>query len=690
MEYSAATNKLYLFGGLAGSTYYNDVWSLDLATLTWEELYPHTAGTANTSYPAPRITAIMSVDSAGQYLYITTGQNGGTEYNDVWRFNLSSKSWQKLCTGSPCNSTVPESRYGAAGANLGGDLIISHGFSAGRYDNTWRFDISSGEWEKLSPASGLPLGRCLLDGAVVGSIFMIHGGQSNPDPFRADTWLFNLNTETWTQAATGGIEGVAKPEGRRYQSLTGYDAENGFLLFGGVGDSNVHLNDVWFFDLNTQAWQELAPTGTKPSARRSQSATWVPATGNRPPGMLLFGGTSPATGAKNDVWLLGFPAPPAGNPGALQFTGSSYSVAETGVQATITVTRSGGFSGTVTVQYETSDGTATAGENYTESSGTLSFNHNEVGPKSFTVPVISQPTADGAQTVNLTLKNPTGGATLGSPSTAVLTILDTNTAGLLQYIMSNYGIPETQSQATISVRRVEGTGGTVTVDYEAAGGTAVAGQDYTPISGTLTFNPGESGPKSFAVSLADDAVPDGDKTVNLTLTNPTGGAALGSPNTATLVILDSDAAGRFRFTTNKFNVDEGAGTAVISVTRTGGISGTVTVNYQASGGTAVANADYTPASGALTFGHNQAGPKHFKVTILADDTVENTETINLVLKNPGGGATLGSPKTATLAILDDDENQADDTFIYLPTLLKASGGTDEHDADLILEDILGE
>lgn len=797
VEYHAATNKLYLFGGLAGGVYFNDVWSLDLATLTWEELYPNTPGVANTSYPAPRITAIMSLDEAGQFLYLATGQNGGTEYNDVWRFNLSSKSWQKLCTGSPCTNTTPELRYGAAGASLGGDLIISHGFSAGRYDNTWRFDTSAGQWEKLSPASGLPLGRCLLDGALVGNTFMIHGGQSNPDPYRADTWLFNLNSESWTQAATGGVEGVDKPDARRNQSLTGYEAENGFLLFGGAGEGNVHLNDVWFFSLDTQAWQELAPTGTKPSARRSQSAAWVPATGGRPPGMLLFGGTSPATGARGDLWLLGFPTPPVGNPGTLHFTNSSYSVAETGVQATITVTRSDGFSGTVSVQYETGDGTATAGEDYTERSGTLTFAHNEAGPKSFTVPVFSQPTAEGDETVTLALKNPTGGATLGSPDAAVLTILDTNTAGLLQYTLSSYGVPETQAQATISVRRVSGAGGTVTVAYETAGGTAVVGQDYTPVSGTLTFNPGETGPKNFAVPLADDAAPDGDKTVNLILSmptggaalgepaaatltlfdsdaagqlhftlssftaheaagqamikvsrtggisgavtidyetgggsagagseytpvtgtlvfnpnqagpksfsvplfddavadgpktvnlalkNPTGGAALGAPNTATLTILDSDAAGRIRFTTNQFNVEEGTGTAVISVTRTGGLSGTVTVSYQASGGTAAPNTDYTPASGALTFGHNQAGPKQFKVTILADETVENTETIKLVLKSPGGGAALGSPKTATLAILDDDEAQS---FIYLPTLLKLAGGGGDHDADLIFEE----
>jgi hypothetical protein len=75
----------------------------------------------------------------------------------------------------------------------------------------------------------------------------------------------------------------------------------------------------------------------------------------------------------------------------------------------------------------------------------------------------------------------------------------------------------------------------VTVDYATSNGTASAATDYTAASGTLTFNQGETA-KSFSIPIVSDSVFEGDETVNLTLSNPTGGAVLGTTKTATLLI----------------------------------------------------------------------------------------------------------------------------------------------------------
>src|SRR4030095_14765919 len=112
----------------------------------------------------------------------------------------------------------------------------------------------------------------------------------------------------------------------------------------------------------------------------------------------------------------------------LQFSAASYSVAENGGNATITITRTGGSVGAVGVTVATSNGTAAAGSDYTATTQTVSFANGDTADKTVTIPILDDTLVEGNETVNLSLSNPTGGATLGSPSTAVLTITD-NDAG---------------------------------------------------------------------------------------------------------------------------------------------------------------------------------------------------------------------------------------------------------------------
>jgi hypothetical protein len=109
-------------------------------------------------------------------------------------------------------------------------------------------------------------------------------------------------------------------------------------------------------------------------------------------------------------------------PTTVEFSSATYSVSESGGSATITVTRSGPTTGTTTVHYSTSDGTAQAPDDYTSSSGTLTFAPGETS-KTFSVPIIDDLLDETDETVNLTLDSPTGGV-LGLTPAAVLTIED--------------------------------------------------------------------------------------------------------------------------------------------------------------------------------------------------------------------------------------------------------------------------
>jgi len=231
--------------------------------------------------------------------------------------------------------------------------------------------------------------------------------------------------------------------------------------------------------------------------------------------------------------------------------------------------------------------------------------------------------------------------------------------GTLRFSAPTYSVSE-GGTATITVTRVGGDDGAVTVDFATSNGSAVAGADYTARSGTLSWADDDDDPKTFTVPSLEDAAVESDETVNLALSSPTGGAGLGSPSTATLTIRDDDSAppggppGSLAFGAAETAAEESGGPASVTVTRTGGTSGGVSARVRTSDGSAVAGADYTPVDATVAFGDGDGAAKSVAVPILDDAAIEEDETINLALSEPAGGASLGAPSAATLTVLDDD------------------------------------
>jgi hypothetical protein len=134
------------------------------------------------------------------------------------------------------------------------------------------------------------------------------------------------------------------------------------------------------------------------------------------------------------------------------------------------------------VRYGTSDGTAQAGVDYTATSGTLTFNVG-VTKKTFKVQILGSPLT-APKTVNLTLSNPSSGSALGTPSTALLTLLSTASVGT--GLVAAYGFNE--GSGTTSADG-SGNGHTATL---VGGPSWVAGQ----FGAALSFN----GSSSYATT----------------------------------------------------------------------------------------------------------------------------------------------------------------------------------------------
>ncbi|WP_230741477.1 lectin like domain-containing protein [Methanooceanicella nereidis] len=121
--------------------------------------------------------------------------------------------------------------------------------------------------------------------------------------------------------------------------------------------------------------------------------------------------------------------------------------------------------------------------------------------------------------------------------------------------------------------------------------------------------------------------------------------------------------GKLQYSSSAYAVNESDHNATITVVRTDGSSGKVSVQYATTTGTATSNSDYIPASGTLYFGNGETS-KSFNVTIVDDNKKEDSETIGLTLSDPSGGAVLGL-KEATITINDNDGLQPHIVYGYI-------------------------
>ena len=248
-------------------------------------------------------------------------------------------------------------------------------------------------------------------------------------------------------------------------------------------------------------------------------------------------------------------------PGEIELHQRTFFATEHGGLAMISVQRSGGDVGPVTVDYATADGTAIDGEDYVGTTGTLSWDDGEFMMQTFWVEIIQDDIEEGDETIEISIFNPTGGAVIDPDhSDAVLTVLDDghtggggggghgggggggmDSAGEIGFAHHSNQVIEGVTNALVIVRRSYGFEGAVTVDFETTDGSATAGVDYEAVMGTLSWADGEMGPQEILIPIFDDDIEEGNETVAITLSNLVGDADLDDPST-TLTILDRDGS----------------------------------------------------------------------------------------------------------------------------------------------------
>ncbi len=475
-----------------------------------------------TSVPNAVIMASTVYAPVNNKLYVFGGEMAGSGqiFSTTHIYDVGGNSWS---TGAP----LPEVRAFMGSGYYNGKIYLVGGYSTANvtpaYAQTWEYDVLANTWvtkTAMPQALGGPAS------AVVNGHLYIIGGRDVSSSAITQTYDYDIASDTWftrTSIPTGvNVPGTAVLGGKVWVIGGG----SPFLaLAGPESAANISapetLSTTQIYDPIGDSWS----SGPNLNIQRS----FVGATG--------FGNFAIAIGGYNGSTTTGATEVTQNCPG-VQFGAPTYSVNESAGSAIITATLNSVSGVTATVNFATSDGTATAGSDYTAATGTLTFAPGQTN-RTFTVPILNDLLVEPTESLTVTLSAPSNAA-LGVPNSTSVSIADDDIYPTVQFNTNNYQVNENAGTAAITVTLSASYPLTATVNFATSDGTATAGSDYTAVTGTLTFAPGQTS-RTFGVPIINDLFKEPNETLNLILSGA-GNAVLGLPNPATLTIVNDDYA----------------------------------------------------------------------------------------------------------------------------------------------------
>jgi N-acetylneuraminic acid mutarotase len=582
---AALNGKLYVVGGGPSPTLKRlDVY--DPATNTWD--------TTRAAMPTAR-SYLAAAAIAGK-LYVVGGYDGNNVVKTLEVYDPATNQWA-------AKTAMPTARDFIAAAGLNGKLYVVGGTNTTITLNTMEvYDPATNTWDTTKP--GMPTARLNLVAMVMDGKLHALGGNLNLTS-QNKLEVYDPATNQWTT---------------KLPMLTARDSFAAGVINGKIyavgGVSSGYL---------TGAVEVYDPFGI--------------------PAEIIV--SEPGVGNIADGGSFNFGTTPIGTPITKTFRvansgGATLSLSNLTVSTGFAITSNFGSTSIAPNSSTTFQITMAAGSVGTPSS-TLSFTNNDTDENPF----------------NFTI----GGTVVP--------------AGSLQFSSSQYTTNENVGIFNVTVNRVSGAGGTVTANYATSNGTAMAGSDYTAANGTLVFPEGQTS-TTFAVPITWDTVNEGTETVNLTISNPTGGATLGTPTTAVLRINNIARTCPTSFTVNDLGDAEDASLGDNICATAGGactlraatreanastVCSPLTINFSVTGTITLQGGDIFlvhpdltiqgPGANLLTISGNQAS-RVFFTNSNATATIKDLTIANGRDSNAGGGINnLGNVTIAGCVLRDN-------------------------------------
>jgi hypothetical protein len=348
--------------------------------------------------------------------------------------------------------------------------------------------------------------------------------------------------------------------------------------------------------------------------------------------------------------------------------------------ATFTITLSAASGRSVTFNWATAAGSATAGADYVAASGSRTM---AAGATTATVGItVNGDLADELdETFGITLSSP-GNATIGDGS-GLASISDDDPVPVLS--VNDVSVTEGNAgatTATFTVTLSAASGKSVSFDWATTAGTATVGVDYVAASGSKTMAAGLTN-TTVGITVNGDVVDEANENFGITLSTP-GNATIGD-GSGVATITDDDAAPTL--SVNDVSVTEGntgTTTATFTVSLSSVSANPVTFDWATAPGSATAGTDYVTASGSKTIAAGSTTTT-LTVTVNGDAVDEANEAFGITLSNPGnatiadgsGLGTITDDDAAPTVSVDDvsvtEGNAGTTTATFTVTLSAASG-----------------
>jgi len=322
---------------------------------------------------------------------------------------------------------------------------------------------------------------------------------------------------------------------------------------------------------------------------------------------------------------------------------------------------------TVTVQFETANDTAIAGNDYVATAGTLSFAPGKT-EEAIPVEIIGDALSEATERFSVKLAPPVN-ATIDRGGEAFITIRDDDL--LPRISISDVSVTEGDTgtvKAAFQVNLSAASGQPVSVNFATTNGTALAVSDYFPDTGTLDFAPNETS-RTLFIQVAGDTLKEADEDFFVVLSNPVNaGIEVGRGR---VLIIDNDPLPALSI--NDVSVvegDSGLARAVFSVSLSPASGQQVSVRFATADGTATSASDYVAQNGQLIFDPAVTN-RTITVLVNGDTFFEGDETFALTLSEPAN-ATIAKPQ-GLVTIVDDDAEPA--LSIADVSILEGNAGT---------------